>query len=359
MTLPRTFVIAEAGVNHNGSLDLGKKLIDVAAESGADAVKFQTFKANRMIGRHAAKAEYQKETTGFTESQFEMLRRLELDEAGHSALIDHTRQCGITFLSTPFDSESVDFLVNQLDLPIIKIPSGEVTNGPLLLKIGQTGRRVILSTGMSTLEEVELALGALAFGYLGCIGPSPEGFRRVLAEGHAALRERVSLLHCTSEYPAPYEEVNLRAMDTLGHAFGLPVGLSDHSLGIAVPIAAVARGATIIEKHFTTDRKLPGPDHRASLEPAELKSMVEAIRQIEAALGDGRKAPTAGESKNALVARKSLVAACKIRKGELLDGQNITAKRPGGGISPMEYWSSLGRPADRDYEPDDLLSQFR
>jgi len=356
MTSPKTFIMAEAGVIHNGSLDMARKLIDVAVGAGVDAVKFQTFKAERLISRHAAKADYQKATTDAAETQLDMVRRLELDAAAHAALIDYARQSGIAFLSTAFDDESVDLLAKEFDLPTIKIPSGEITNGPLLFKVGHAGKRVILSTGMSTIDEVELALGALAFGYLGRSDPSPEEFRKAFADGRALLSEHVSLLHCTTEYPAPFDEINLRAMDTLKVTFGLPVGLSDHSSGIAIPIAAVARGACIIEKHFTVDRRLPGPDHRASLEPAELKAMVTGIRQVEMALGDGRKVPTAAESKNALIARKSLVAAREVRKGEPFNGDNLTAKRPGTGLSPMQYWAALGRFADRDYLPDDMLS---
>ncbi len=356
MTSPRTFVIAEAGVNHNGSLDMAKRLIDVAAQAGADAVKFQTFKADRMVSRGAAKADYQKARTGAEESQLDLLRRMELDAEAHRVLIEHAGKAGVAFLSTPFDEESVDLLADELGLAVLKVPSGEITNGPLLLKIAGKGREVILSTGMSTLGDIELALGALTFGFLGGGGPpSPEAFRAAFSASREILAERVTLLHCTAEYPAPFDEINLRAMDTLRAEFGLPVGLSDHSVGIAVPIAAVARGAAMIEKHFTLDRGLPGPDHRASLEPAELKAMIEGIRQIEAALGDGCKVPMPAEAKNAAVARKSLVAACAIRKGEPFSAQNMTAKRPGTGLDPMQYWERIGRPADRDYQPDELL----
>jgi N-acetylneuraminate synthase len=356
MTSPRTFVIAEAGVNHNGSLDMAKRLMDVAAEAGADAVKFQTFKADRIVSHDAAKADYQKVGADAAESQLDLLRRLELDADAHRALIAHAGRARVAFLSTPFDEESVDLLAGELGLEILKVPSGEITNGPLLLKIAGAGRKVILSTGMSTLGDIELALGALAFGFLGGKGaPSSDAFRAALSAGSATLAERVTLLHCTTEYPAPFDEINLRVMDTLRSAFGLPVGLSDHSVGIAVPIAAVARGAAIIEKHFTLDRGLPGPDHRASLEPVELKAMVDGIRQVEAALGDSRKMPTPAEAKNAAIARKSLVAARAIRKSEPFSAQNMTTKRPGTGLDPMRYWERLGRPADRDYQPDELL----
>ena len=342
-------------MNHNGSLDMARRLIDIATKAGADAVKFQTFKADRVISRSTAKAEYQKSTTEVNESQLEMVRRLELDAEAHRVLINHARESNIAFLSAPFDDESVDLLTNVFGLPTIKIPSGEITNGPLLLKIAKSAKNVILSTGMSTLDEVAIALGALAFGFLGSEEPSPQAFRSSLINGRDMLANRVTLLHCTSEYPAPFDTINLRAMDTLAAKFGLPVGLSDHSLGIAIPIAAVARGATCIEKHFTLDRSLPGPDHRASLEPAELKAMVEDIRNVEISLGDGRKIPAPVETANADVVRKSLVAARAIRKNELFGIDNVTIKRPGTGVSPMEFWNWIGRRADRDYQVDELL----
>lgn len=355
MTSPRTFVIAEAGVNHNGSLDLALKMVDVAAEAGADAVKFQTFKADQIISPHAAKADYQKETTDAAESQLELVRRLELDEAAHRALIARAKQRGIAFLSTPFDEDSVDLLAKNFELHILKISSGEITNGPLLLKIASSGCKVILSTGMSTLDEIEMALGALAFGYLGRANPSIENFRRAFADGRDVLGQRVTLLHCTTEYPAPFNEINLRAMDTMRSAFRLPVGLSDHSSGIAIAIAAVARGAEIVEKHFTLDRNLRGPDHCASLEPHELKAMIDAIRQVEEAIGDGRKEPTATERKNIPIVRRSLVAADIVRRGEIFSAKKIAIKRTGAGISPMRYWERLGKPALRDYRPDEAL----
>jgi N-acetylneuraminate synthase len=355
MTLPRSLVIAEAGVNHNGSLDLALQLIDVAAEAGADAVKFQTFKADRIISRHAPKANYQRETTDGAESQLELVRRLELDEAAHHALLAHARKRSIGFLSTPFDEDSVDLLATRLGLSLLKLPSGEITNGPLLLKAARTGCKLILSTGMSTLGEIEAALGVLAFGYLGWEQPSLARFQRAFDEERSVLSGRVSLLHCTTEYPASFDEINLRAMDTMRSAFGLPVGLSDHSPGIAVAIGAVARGAEMIEKHFTLDRNLPGPDHRASLEPLEMKAMVVGIRQVEAAIGDGRKEPTVAERKNMPIVRKSLVAAGPLRRGELLTEDKIDRKRAGAGISPMRYWDCLDKPARRDYQQDEML----
>jgi len=351
------FIIAEAGVNHNGSLDMAKQLAEVAAEAGADAVKFQTFKADRLVSRSALKADYQTKTTDVDESQYEMIRKLELDEHAHYTLIEHCKSCGIQFLSTPFDLVSVDLLAGRFDLPCIKIPSGDITNAPLLLRIAQTGKPVILSTGMSTLGEIEDALGVLAFGYLGKTKPTITAFRAAYcsAEGLAALQGMVTLLHCTTEYPAPLEDVNLKVMDTLKSAFGLPVGYSDHTEGIAVPIAAVARGAVVIEKHFTLDRALPGPDHKASLEPAELKQMVGAIRVVEQALGSGQKHPTQSELKNLGVARKSLVAARPISAGETFCTDNLAVKRPGLGLSPMQYWELLNRKAGRDFAPDEAV----
>jgi N-acetylneuraminate synthase len=352
------YIIAEAGVNHNGSLDLASRLVDVAATAGADAVKFQTFRAADLVTVSADKAEYQKTVGGAGESQFAMLQRLELDETAHRQLAVHCGRCGIQFLSTPFDHASVDLLAVTLDLPLLKISSGDITNAPLLLKAALCGKPVIMSTGMSTLGDVETALGVLAFGYLGCpSSPSEASFQTAYASTHGqnVLREKVTLLHCTTEYPAPFADVNLRAMETLSAAFGLQVGLSDHTPGIAVPTAAAALGARVIEKHFTLDRSLPGPDHRASLEPGELKEMVTAIRQVEQALGSPRKQPAPSEMANAVVARKSLVAARSIRAGELFSTDNLTVKRPDTGISPLRYWDLLGRPSARDYVADDVV----
>lgn len=352
------YIIAEAGVNHNGSLEQAVLLVDAAAEAGADAVKFQTFKADRLVSRAAPKAGYQIENTGASESQHEMIRKLELDEAAHQHLHQHCRSRGIEFLSTPFDLESLDMLVSRFDLSFVKLASGEITNAPFLLAAARTGKPVILSTGMSDLGDVENALGVLAFGYLQqAAAPSRESFAAAYgsAGGQAALRGKVALLHCTTEYPAPLEEVNLRAMATLHQAFGLPVGYSDHTAGIAIPIAAAALGACVIEKHFTLDRNLPGPDHKASLEPDELKRMVRSIREVETALGSPIKQPAASERRNRAVARKSLVAAMPVRKGELFSSENLGVKRPGDGVSPMYYWEWLGKAADRDYQPDDKV----
>lgn len=351
-----TFIIAEAGVNHNGSLSMGRELIQVAAAAGADAVKFQTFRAARIISRFAPKAEYQTVTTGAAETQLEMVRRLELDESDHEQLWAHCQKNNIEFLSTPFDLESVDLLV-KLGVDRLKIPSGELTHAPLLLKIARTGLPVILSTGMATLAEVETALGVLAFGFLHREDPSIPRFQEAFGEeeGQRLLREKVTLLHCTTEYPAPFAEVNLRVMDTLAAAFGLRVGYSDHTPGIAVAIAAAARGAVVVEKHFTLDKNLPGPDHRASLEPEELKAMVRGIREVEEALGSGLKIPTPSELKNKDIMRKSLAATCSIRKGERFSESNLTSKRPGNGISPLYYWDWIGKEAERDFQPDEII----
>ncbi|MCM3143723.1 N-acetylneuraminate synthase [Brevibacillus sp. MER 51] len=354
----RTFIIAEAGVNHNGSLDMAKELIYRAVEAGADAVKFQTFKAEHIISRHAQKADYQKKRTDKEETQLEMVKKLELSREMHEELVHCCRNNNIKFLSTPFDVESVDLLAHDIQVDQLKIPSGEITNAPLLLKIARSNLPVFLSTGMSNLGEIEQALAVLSYGYVADKqAPSLSRFMEVYSseEGQQVLREKVTLLHCTTEYPAPFEDVNLRAMDTLASAFGLRVGFSDHTRGISVPIAAVARGAKVIEKHFTLDRSLPGPDHMASLEPDELKQMIDSIRQVEMALGKPMKLATPVEQKNKSVARKSLVAAKTIKKGDKFTTENVTSKRPGTGISPMLYWECIGKVADRDYEEDDAI----
>lgn len=353
------YVIAEAGVNHNGSQEMAKALIDAAKAAGADAVKFQTFRASEIVSRNAAKAAYQQQTTGAAESQFEMLKRLELSFADHYELKRHAAACGIEFLSTPFDVASLDFLVHELGMKTVKIPSGEITNAPFLLEIARTGCRIILSTGMATLADVEAALGVLAFGMLEpqsvpC-GTNDFAIAFSSPAAQALLLQRVTLLHCTTEYPAPIGEVNLRAMDTLHAAFGLPVGYSDHTAGIHVPIAAAARGATVLEKHFTLDRGLPGPDHRASLEPGELAAMIAAVRDIESALGSGTKIPSPSELPNRAVARRSLAVATDLRAGELLTEINLVCKRPGTGVSPMLYWDRLGRPVTRDYVAEEAI----
>ncbi|WP_081458471.1 N-acetylneuraminate synthase [Solidesulfovibrio fructosivorans] len=351
-----TFVIAEAGVNHNGSLDLAFQLIEAAAEAGADVVKFQTFRAENLVAKHAPKAAYQKCTTDPDENQFNMIRKLELDKQQHGYLINHCHKCGIAFMSTPFDCDSLRLLTDYFKFDTIKVSSGDLTNAPFLLEIAGVAAQVILSTGMSTLGEVEAALGVLAFGFVAPKDavPSPEAFVQAYTskEGQALLRQRVTLLHCTTEYPAPIIEVNLRAMDTMAQAFGLRVGYSDHTQGIHIPIAAVARGATIIEKHFTLDRTLPGPDHQASLEPAELAEMVCAIRDVERCLGDGIKRPAPSEWKNRPIARKSLVAA---RATQRCDPLVLVCKRPGNGCTPFRYWELQGTAAGRHYERDELI----
>ncbi len=354
----RIYIIAEAGVNHDGSLEMAKKLIDVAAGAGADAVKFQTFKAEELVSSAAPKADYQKAATGSAESQLDMLKKLELDESAHRVLASHCRKRDIQFLSTPFDENSIDLLAARIKVPMLKLPSGEITNGPLLLHAARTGLPIILSTGMSTLDDIKAALGVLAFGYtVKKEKPSHKAFRAALASprGKRSLQERVTLLHCTTEYPAPFADVNLRAMDTMREAFGLPVGFSDHTPGMIVPIAAAARGASVIEKHFTLNRELPGPDHKASLEPRELRAMVRAIRDVELALGSGEKKPAPIEKKNIVVARRSLIAARNIKKGEVLSPENLTCKRPGNGLSPLRYWEMLGKKADKDYHQDEMV----
>ena len=353
------FIIAEAGVNHNGDLNLAKQLIDVAAEAGASAVKFQTFRAEQLVCRHAPKAEYQTCTTDQSESQFEMIRKLELNETNHEVLIAHAQARSITFLSTPFDMPSLSLLTKRFGLQTVKIPSGEITNAPFLLAIARAAQQLILSTGMSTLAEVEAALSVLAFGFVSPATAIPQrgDFEKafVSESGQQALRDRVTILHCTTEYPASFDQVNLRAMDTLAVAFGLPIGYSDHTMGIHVSLAAVARGARMIEKHVTLSRALPGPDHKASLEPDELRQLVRQIREVEQALGDGRKRPSASEWKNRDVARKSLVAARAIQVGEVFTEKNLSCKRPGTGVSPFVYWQTLGQAASRSYNADEAL----
>lgn len=354
-----TLIIAEAGVNHNGSRDLAFKLIDAAKAAGADIVKFQTFKAKNLASRLAKQAEYQVENTQIEEPQQAMLKKLELPYELHYELVDYCNKIGIEFLSTAFDSESLNFLVNDLGLKTLKLPSGEITNAPLLLEHARTECNIILSTGMATLSEVEDALGVIAFGLTQPKNakPSITAFKEAYAsiEGQKTLQEKVTVLHCTTEYPAPMDEINLRAMDTLKTAFGLRSGYSDHSEGITIPIAAVARGAVLIEKHFTLDKTMEGPDHKASLEPYELKSMVDAIRHVEVALGTGVKAPAASEIKNKAVVRKSLIALNNIEAGEYFTADNLVVKRPGTGISPFLYWDMLGNIAQKTYEKDEEI----
>ena len=333
-------------------------MIDVAASAGADAVKFQSFMADRIVSTGAPKAEYQKKTTNPTESQYEMIKKLELDEASHGELVQYCRKKMIQFISTPFDLESLNMLMGTFHLSKVKISSGDITNAPLLFKTAKWKKPVILSTGMSSLSDIETALGILALGYIGGHRkPSRAAFSHAYYsdKGQQALKKMVILLHCTTEYPTPFEDVNLKAMDIMRSAFGLPVGYSDHTKGIAIAIAAVVLGAEVIEKHFTLDRNLPGPDHGISLEPDELKAMVESIRHVEQALGTMRKMPTPSEMKNKEVVQKSVVAAIHIRKGEYFAEENVTVKRPGTGLSPIFYWDILGKLADKDYETDDMI----
>ena len=326
------FIIAEAGVNHNGSLELAKKLVDAAKDAGADCVKFQTFVSKNIVSKNAVKAEYQKQQTEPEESQQDMLKKLELSFDEFVELNEYCKSKSIEFMSTAFDFDSIDFL-DGLEMGTWKIPSGDITNLPYLIKIANLNKPVILSTGMSTMEDIRSAIKALK-------------------ENGAT---ELTVLHCTTEYPTPFEDVNLRAMNTIKEEFGVKVGYSDHTKGIEVPIAAVALGATVIEKHFTLDRNMEGPDHKASLEPNELKAMVDSIRQIELALGNGMKQPAESEKKNMAVARKSIIASKDIKAGEIFTDENLTVKRPGDGISPMRWFDVIGKYAPRDFEEDELI----
>ena len=331
MMSSKVFIIAEAGVNHNGDIKLAYKMIDVAKAAGADAIKFQTFVSENLVSTHAKKAEYQKENTGNQESQLEMLKKLELSYEDFRKLNEYCLKSGITFLSTAFDLESIGFL-NTLNLPIWKVPSGEITNLPYLEKIAATKKEIIMSTGMSTLEEISDALGAL------------KGAKKI------------TILHCNTEYPTTMKDVNLRAMKTLKKEFGLDVGYSDHTEGIEVAIAAVALGANVIEKHFTLDKEMIGPDHKASLEPDELRRMVQSIRNVERALGSEKKGLTSSEEKNISIVRKSIVAKKRINKDEPFTEDNITIKRPGNGISPMKWYQVIGSVALKDFEEDEIIT---
>ena len=330
----KVYVVAEAGVNHNGSIETAKKMIDAAADSGADAVKFQTFIAEKGLSKFAPKADYQKNATLVKESQLELCKKLELDLNAHNQLLAYAQKRKIAFLSTPFDLESID-LLNSLGLETFKIPSGEIVNLPYLRKIGSLRKRIILSTGMANLEEIKIAVS-------------------ILVESGTS-KDAIIILHCNTEYPTPMEDANLLAILTIRDALGVDVGYSDHTLGIEVPIAAVSLGAVVIEKHFTLDRKMPGPDHQASLEPNELKDMVRAIRNIEKALGNGVKNISASESKNRIVVRKSIVAVKDIKQGESFSEENISVKRPGSGMSPMEWDRVIDKKAKRDFEVDELI----
>lgn len=330
--MSRVFVIAEAGVNHNGDMKIAKQLIDAASVAGADAVKFQTFKTKKLVCKTAQKAEYQLETTDKSESQYDMLKKLELTERMHNELIEYCNKKKIMFLSTPFDLESIK-LLSKLGMQIFKIPSGEITNLPYLREIARQQKKVILSTGMSSMEEVKAAVV-------------------VLKENGA---EDITLLHCNTQYPTPVQDVNLLAMVKMREELGVPVGYSDHTQGTEIPIAAAALGAAVIEKHFTLDKNMEGPDHKASLEPYELKQMVEGIRKIELAMGNGIKQASESEKINIKTVRKSIVAVQKIKKGEKYTEANLTTKRPGNGITPMRWDEIIGRTADRDYEADEMI----
>tara|TARA_R110002110_G_scaffold35929_8_gene120511 strand:- start:3774 stop:4844 length:1071 start_codon:yes stop_codon:yes gene_type:complete len=353
------FVIAEAGVNHNGDLDMARGLVDAAAVAGADAIKFQTFRADAVASGTARKAVYQTKTTDPAESHVDLLKKLELPREWHQDLKRRAQDRGLVFMSTAFDRESLDFLVGDVEIDRIKIPSGELTNGPLLLAAARTGLPAILSTGMANMDEIAQALGVLAFGYLGFETPAQAAFEAAYAsgDGKRRLADKVTLLHCTTEYPAPFADIDLNAMGTLSAGFGLPVGLSDHSAGIAVPVAAAALGAEVIEKHFTMDVTLPGPDHRASLEPADLSKMITSIREVEAALGKGLKEPKPSEQANMAVARRSLVALQPVDAGDVFTEANLGALRPGGGISPMRYWEFLGTRAARSMNAGEALDE--
>ena len=355
----RTLIIAEAGVNHNGDRARAIALVEAAARAGADIVKFQSFRADKLATAEAEKASYQQATTGKAQSQLDMLRALELSTDDEVQIAAACAASNITYMSTPFDADSATHLVRNVGVSTLKVGSGDLTNAPLLLHLARFRLPIILSTGMGTLAEVEQALGVVAFGYLRDTSarPTPADFANLLLDRATwtELRAKVTLLHCTTEYPAEPRSINLRAMATLSDAFGLPVGFSDHSRGIHIASAAVALGATVIEKHLTLDRNLPGPDHRASIEPDEMAAMIASIRDVEAAMGDGRKVPAPEEIPNRAVARRSLVVLQPVRAGERFTADNLGVKRPGSGIPPIEYWSYLGKAASRDYAANEAL----
>ncbi|MFP3917203.1 N-acetylneuraminate synthase [Lysinibacillus telephonicus] len=358
--MKKTYIIAEAGVNHNGSLELAKELVKVAKEAGADAIKFQTYKTETLVTKSALQANYQVENLGEKTSQFDMLKKLELTYKNFAELQQYCESLQIEFLSTPFDFESVDFLLDTLKINNVKIPSGELTNSPFVHYISTKQKPIILSTGMATIEEIEEALSFIAFGLA---NPKKEvTYKEVqnfykTKEAQKILNEFVTLLHCTTEYPAPFETINLNAMVEMKRKFDLTIGLSDHSQGISIPIAAVAMGAQVIEKHFTLDKKLEGPDHIASLNPDELKEMIKSVREVENALGNGLKHPTEIELHNRIPARKSLVAKYQIHAGEVFSKENLTFKRPGNGIPPSEYWNYIGKTAKNSYQEDELINE--
>lgn len=356
----KTYIIAEAGVNHNGSLKMAKELVMVAKEAGADAVKFQTFKAENLVTKQAQQAAYQVENLGEASSQFAMLKKLELTYDEFIELQSFCQSVQIEFLSTPFDFESVDFLLDEIEIATAKIPSGELTNAPFIHYIATKQKPIILSTGMATVEEIHEALAFIAYGLVK--SKEPVTIERVndfyaTQEAKKALKNNVTLLHCTTQYPAPVDSINLKAMIEMERIFQLPIGLSDHSEGIHIPLVAVGMGGTVIEKHFTLDKTLEGPDHVASLNPDELKSMIKGIREVEQALGDGIKRPNSVEIKNRIPVRKSLIAKIPINVGEAFTNDNLTVKRPGDGMQPSKYWSLIGEVASRSYEEDELIDE--
>lgn len=358
--MTKTYIIAEAGVNHNGSLEMAKQLVRIAKDAGADAVKFQTFKAENLVTKNAKQAAYQVENLGWATTQFEMLKKLELTYGEFIELKQYCHSLQIEFLSTPFDFRSVDFLLDTLNINKVKIPSGELTNSPFIHYIATKQKPMILSTGMSTINEIHEALSFIAYGIA---MPTEEVIaEKVLyfyktEEAKKLLKQFVTILHCTTQYPAPFNTINLKAMKEMEIEFQLPIGFSDHSQGISVPIAAVAMGARVIEKHFTLDKTLEGPDHIASLGPDELKDMIISIREVETALGTGLKQPTELEIQNRIPARKSLVAKKVIQIGEKFSNGNLTTKRPGTGISPSQYWNYIGKTAKKSYQEDELIDE--
>lgn len=356
----QTYIIAEAGVNHNGSFEMAKKLVDVAKQSGADAVKFQTFKAENLVTNEAKQASYQVNNLGEATSQFEMLQKLELSYEEFTQLKNYCDAIEIEFLSTPFDFESVDFLIDELRMKKVKIPSGELTNSPFIHYVARKRKPMIVSTGMATMDDIHEALSFIAYGLAFPTElvdvESVKKFYQT-AKAKEILEAYVTVLHCTTEYPAPYESINLRVIGEMKKELQLPIGFSDHSEGISIPIAATALGAVLIEKHFTLNRELEGPDHRASLEPDELKAMVAGICAVEKSLGTGEKNPTVIELENRIAARKSLVARKVIQAGETITEAHLTVKRPGNGMSPNMYWSIVGQKAKKSYVQDALIDE--
>jgi len=353
----KTFIIAEAGVNHNGSLDMALKLVEKAAKAGADAVKFQTFKTEKTISRVAEKADYQKQSTGSNESQLEMVKKLELSYEDFKKIKKHCVKYEIMFLSTGFDYDSLNFLNDEMAVPMIKLPSGDINNAPLVLQAARTKKDILLSTGMSTIQDIHNALAIIYYGYM--FEEVPRSFEEVYniyeEVDKSILKDKVTLLQCTTEYPTPVEDINLRAIHQLSEEFGLRVGFSDHSKGIDASMLAVALGATVIEKHFTLDNNMVGPDHQASLNPSDFASLVKKIRYAEIALGEKNKFITNSERKNIEIARKSLIANQTIKKGDYFTIENLIIKRPAKGVNPLKYWDYIGQIAQRDYEEDELI----